>query len=102
MCVDYLWSKSPHQIDKRANHPWIGDGRVEWLLRIDIKPADSPAPAPNSMYRDFPVHLAARASWTCESNNFHIVTALNKFVRKHLHVEIPPTKKRRRVDVGCL
>jgi hypothetical protein len=34
--VHHLWSALPYQIGKRADHPRIGDGRVEWLLRIDL------------------------------------------------------------------
>jgi hypothetical protein len=57
----HLWSVLPYQVGKRADHPWLGEDRVECPLRDDIETPECSAPAGNLMHRKVTVHPGAGA-----------------------------------------
>jgi hypothetical protein len=85
--MHHVWSAFSHQIDKRVDHPRIWDRRVKWSLRISRELVQCPTPASNPMNRNVTVHFSAGAARSCKRDDFDIMTAPNKLMRQHAHVE---------------
>jgi len=100
--MHHVWSALPYEIGNRTDHARIRRGWVEWPLGVSVEAAECPAPASNSMNWYPIIHFGASTIWSCQRDNFNLMTTTGKLVCEQAHVEVAPTGQGWRVTVAGL
>jgi hypothetical protein len=82
--MDDIWPQFSKEPTQHAYHSGVGQGRVEWLVRVDVQSGQHSAPARDAVNRNRAIHLGPRAGRTGQRHDIHFMPPTGELVGEQL------------------